>query len=94
MVRIPMETFEGVFVLPADAVTDEGPDKVVFIQDGDSFKPAKVVIRYQDDEVVVLDSGQSELFPGDSVVVRGAFALGFALKAGSGSIDPHAGHQH
>lgn len=94
MVRIPMETFDNVFVLPADAVAEDGPDKVVFIQDGESFRAARVVIRYQDDEVAVLDGGMSDLFPGDAVVERGAFALGFALKAGSAVIDPHAGHSH
>ncbi len=94
MVRIPSETMSNVFVLPAGAVTDDGPDKVVFIQDGESFRPTKVVVLYQDHEVVVLDSEHSELFPGDSVVQRGAFGLGLALKAGSGAVDPHAGHNH
>lgn len=94
VLRVPTEKFDNVFVLPSAAVTDDGPDKVVFIQDGESFKQAKVVVCYQDHEFAVLDGKHSELFPGDNVVRRGAFGLGLALKAGSGAIDPHAGHQH
>ena len=94
MLRVPAEVMEEVFVLPSAAVTDDGPDKVVFLQDGESFKTTKVVVRYQDDEVAVLDAKHSELFPGDSVVQRGAFGLNLALKAGSGAVDPHAGHNH
>ena len=78
----------------ADALADDGPDKVVYIQNGDSFKPAKVVVLYQDHDVVVLDSKTSELFPGDSVVQTGAFGLSLALKSSGGAIDPHAGHNH
>ncbi|MCZ7648059.1 MAG: hypothetical protein M5U26_22830 [Planctomycetota bacterium] len=92
--RVPVEKFGEAFVLPSDAVTDDGPDKVVFIEDGGGFKPAKVVVLHRDHETVVLDSRFSELFPGDRVVTRGAFGLGVALKAGSGGIDPHAGHNH
>ena len=94
MLRIPTQKYEKVFVLPSGAVTDDGPDKIVFVEDGDSFKPAKVVILYQDDEVAVLDEEHSEIYIGDSVVQHGAFGLGLALKAGSGAVDPHAGHSH
>lgn len=94
MLKVPAEVMEEVFVLPSGAVTDDGPDKVVFLEDGDSFKSAKVVVRYQDDEVAVIDAKHSEFFPGDRVVQKGAFGLGLALKAGTGAIDPHAGHNH
>ncbi|GEM_PF-4716791 len=94
VLRVPAELMQEVFVLPSSAVTDDGPDKVVFLQDGESFTSAKVVVRYQDDEVAVLDAKHSEIFPGDSVVQRGAFGLGLALQAGPGAVDPHAGHQH
>lgn len=94
LLRVPTEKFSNVFKLPAAAVTDDGPDKVVFIEDGDSFKAAKVVILHQDHEVAILDSKSSEIFPGDSVAQHGAFGLGLALKTGSGEVDPHAGHSH
>ena len=92
--RIPTDKFENVYVVPSDAVTDDGPDKVVFIQDGDAYKIVKVVLLYQDHEVSVIDSKHSDIFPGDQVVQKGAFGLGLALKAGSGNADPHAGHNH
>ena len=94
LLRVPTIKYEKVFVLPSDAVTDDGPDKVVFIEDGDSFKAVKVAILYQDHENAVIDSKNSEIFPGDSVVQHGAFGLGLAMKAGSGAVDPHAGHTH
>ncbi|MCW8131963.1 MAG: efflux RND transporter periplasmic adaptor subunit [Planctomycetota bacterium] len=94
MLRVPTEKLEGVFVLPAAAVTDDGPDKVVYLEDGDAFKPAKVVVLYQDHASAVLDAKHSELFPGDRVVLHGAFGLNLALKSSGGAIDPHAGHNH
>ena len=96
MLRIPIdsERMKDVFVVPAEAVTDDGPDKVVFIQDGDAFKPQKVVLLYIDEEHAVLGK-RSELFEGDMVVQAGAFGLGLALNAGGGgAIDEHAGHNH
>jgi len=92
--RVPLSRLNEVFVIPSAAVADDGPDKVVYVQEGDSFKPAKVVVLHLDDEVAVLDAKKSEIFPGDRLVQRGAFGLGLALKAGSGGADPHAGHGH
>jgi len=94
MLRIPTEKLENVFVFPSDAVTDDGPDKVVFIQDGDSYKSVKVVVLHHDQEVAVIDGKHSEIFDGDMVVQRGAFSLSLALKAGASGVDPHAGHNH
>jgi multidrug efflux pump subunit AcrA (membrane-fusion protein) len=98
LVRIPVEEFKDVFVLPTDAVTDDGADKIVLIQNGDSFEPKKVVILYQDSEETVIDGKSSELFPGDTVVQHGAFGLSLALKGGggepAGEEGGEAGHHH
>lgn len=94
MLRLPSETFKGVYVVPSDAVAEDGPDRIVFLKEGDGVKPARVVVVYQDHEVAVLDGKNSELFPGDEIAQHGAFALGLALKAGSEEVDPHAGHNH
>ncbi|GMV84021.1 MAG: hypothetical protein AMXMBFR7_52050 [Planctomycetota bacterium] len=94
--NIPTKQFESVYVFPADAVTEDGPDRIVFLQNGDTFKPVKVEVLHSDHEVVVVANNElTEIFPGDPVVYRGAFALGLALKVGSGAaVDPHAGHSH
>ncbi|MHC4945132.1 MAG: hypothetical protein ACYTG7_19110 [Planctomycetota bacterium] len=95
MLRIPIEKdrMTDVYVVPADAITDVGPDKVVFIQDGDGFKAQKVVLLYLDQDVAVL-SKDSEIFPGDFLVEHGAFGLGLAMNAGGQVMDEHAGHSH
>jgi hypothetical protein len=92
--RVPLRQWKDAIILPSEAVTDDGADKVVYVRNGDSFDPKKVVIAYQDHTVVVLDVKNSDVFPGDEVVVRGSFGLGLALKAGNGAVDPHAGHSH
>jgi membrane fusion protein, heavy metal efflux system len=96
-VRFPVNLMKEVYVLPVDAVTDEGMDKVVYIQDGDNFKAAKVVVLYQDHEIVVLDGKHSEIFPGDSIAQHGAFGLGLALRSPVqevGDDDDHPHHHH
>ena len=95
VLRVPTRRVENVFVLPSAAVTDDGPRKVVFIPDGESFKQIEVEIAYQDDEVAVIAINKgSKLFPGDQVVMGGAYSLGLALKTGPSKVDPHAGHSH
>ncbi len=93
--RVPTTKIDAAYVLPPDAITEDGADKVVFVKSGDKFKPAKVVILHQDRESVVLDTKSSELFPGDPVVQHGAFGLGLALKLGSGQpVVDCCGHPH
>jgi multidrug efflux pump subunit AcrA (membrane-fusion protein) len=93
LVLVPVEKLEDRFVLPAGAVTDDGPRKVVFLQDGDTFLAKPVHVEYEDDEVVVV-ANDGAIFPGDPVALSGAFALGMALQTGPGAVDPHAGHSH
>jgi hypothetical protein len=95
VLRIPVKQQDNVYVLPSDAVTDDGPRKIVFLQDGDTFRPVEVEIGYQDHEVAVIPINEhTEMFPGDPVVLHGAFALGLALSSGGDKLDPHAGHKH
>jgi biotin carboxyl carrier protein len=93
LVSVPVETLEGRFVLPAGAVTDQGAEKVVFLRDGKTFLAKPVHVEYEDDEIVVI-ANDGAIFDGDEVVKTGAFALGLAMQAGSGAVDPHAGHNH
>jgi hypothetical protein len=93
MLMVPVETLENVIVIPVTGIVEEGADKQVFIRNGKSFSPAKVVLLHRDHKVAVL-GGKSEVFPGDDVVISGAFALKLALNAGKDGADPHAGHGH
>ncbi len=94
LLKVPTAKLKNVYVLPSSAVTEDGPNKVVFLQDGDSFKPVPIAIAYQDDEVVVVPATKEvALFPGDPVVQSGAFELGLAMKGGD-AVDAHAGHNH
>ncbi|MBU0755850.1 MAG: hypothetical protein KJ645_11970, partial [Planctomycetes bacterium] len=93
--RIPIETLDKAYVLPTEAVVNDGADKVVFLRSGDEFLKIQVQVLYQDHEVAVLPA-TSNLFPGNPIVIRGAFALSLALRSesGAGGGDPHAGHSH
>jgi len=93
MVRVPTEVMDRVYVLPVEAVAEDGPDKVVFLQSGDHFRPVQVEILYQDDEVVVIPA-TADFFPGNPIVTHGAFALGLALKAAGGGAGGGHGHDH
>jgi len=93
--RIQTGLLPNSFVLPCSAVTDDGPNKVIYIPDGDSFRPVPVEVAYEDHEVVVIPAGKgTALFPGDRIVIEGAFALGLALKSGSQAVQTGHGHSH
>ncbi len=95
VLRIPTQKLDKVYVLPSDAVTDDGPHQVVFLQDGDSFRSVQVEIGYRDHEVVVIPINKhTAIFPGNPVVLRGAFALGLALNTKGAQLDAHHGHKH
>jgi hypothetical protein len=94
ILKVPVKEFKDVIVLPSEAVIDHGPDKVVFVRDGETFIRRKVIIAYQNTDEVVIAEG-SDLLPEEPVVARGAFALQLALIAGTPeAVDPHAGHNH
>jgi len=86
--RIPKMKFDKAYVFPTDAVVDDGPDKILFLKSGDSFKKVNVEVLYQDHEVVVLPAS-TNIFPGNPVVVRGAFSLKMAFQD-SGKPSGHA----
>jgi len=93
LVLVPAQSLDGRFVLPAAAVTARGPDKIVFLADGDTFRAQPVHVEYEDDEVAVI-ANDGAIFPGDPVALGGAFALGLALEERPAGADPHAGHNH
>lgn len=94
---IVVSTREGVLSVPRAAVQGEVTDRFVYIKDYDlknAFVKTPVVLGAQNDQMAEITSG---LFPGDEVVVRGAYSLAFAGK-GSVSLkeamDAAHGHQH
>jgi multidrug efflux pump subunit AcrA (membrane-fusion protein) len=94
--RIPVEHYKNVLVLPTDAVVREGVENYVFQQNGNAFDRKEVQVLNRDQhDVVIVDDGV--LIPGISYVAhRGASQLQRALliQQSSGKIDPHAGHVH
>lgn len=94
--RIPVEHYENVLVLPTDAVVREGVENYVFQQNGNAFDRKEVQVLYRDHrDVVIADDGV--LIPGISHVAHaGAAQLqrALVLQQSSGTIDPHAGHMH
>ena len=93
LVEVPVERFDNVFVLSADAVTAQGPDRVVFIQEGDTFRAQAVHVLYMDDvRAVLADDGS--VFSGDPLVLSGAFSLGLALNVSTSSNVVDHGHSH
>lgn len=90
--HVPVEKLEKVHVLPADAVTFDGPDAFLFAQNADTFirKPTHVVYRDQR-RVVIADDGQ--LAKGSFVVQNGAAQLNRMLKAQS-NVVPKGYHMH
>lgn len=91
---VPIEEWENQFVLPVDAVTQEGVEYFVFQQNGDHFDRVPVHVKYKDQRAAVITNDGS-LFPGDIVALRGAHQMQMALKNKSGGgVDPHAGHTH
>lgn len=91
-VRLPSRHFEGVLLLEPSGVATSGPDRLVFVQDGASYRAAPVRVLHEDAEVAVV-AADGAFHEGDPIVVSGALALSQALQTG-GPVDPHAGHSH
>jgi hypothetical protein len=92
--RVPVEEWEQQFVLPVEALAQEGAEYYVFQENGDHFDRIPVHVKYKDQFSVVI-SNDGSLFPGDVIARRGAHQMQMHLKNQSGgAVDPHAGHNH
>jgi hypothetical protein len=93
-VRLQVRVAEltNVFVLPVDAVTWDGAEAYVFLQNGDLFerKPVHVVVQSRD-AVVLANDGT--LTPGLYIVQTGATQLNRMIKAQRGTL-PKGFHMH
>ena len=90
-------TREDVTAVPREAVQGDATNRVVYVADFDlpnSFVKSSVVTGEENDQYIEIKSG---LFPGDEVVTKGAYLLGFA---GGGNLslkevlDAAHGHAH
>ena len=91
--RVPVSKFDGVFVLPLQAVAKDGPESYVFRQSGGLFTRIPVNILHQDRlNVVVANDGSIEQ---DFYLAQGsAAALNRAFKSQSASgVQPNV-HVH
>ena len=93
-VRLPVSQIDDALVVPKDAVAEEGPERYLFVENGDHFDrvPVHVLAR---DSVNVAVKNDGQVWPGQTIAISGAHQLQMALKNKSGgAIDPHAGHNH
>jgi multidrug efflux pump subunit AcrA (membrane-fusion protein) len=92
--QVPVEKFENVFVLPADAVAREGPEAYVFRQNGDLFDRRPVHVLHADRRNVVL-ANDGSVAAGMYLAQNAAASLNRVLKAqsASGGLPPGA-HFH
>ncbi len=93
--RVPVEEFKDVIVLPAAAVVREGPEAYVFCQNGDLFERRPVHVLHEDRLKIVLANDNSIRLKLDYVAQSAAASLNRVLKAqaASGGLPPGA-HFH
>lgn len=88
---------EGVMSIPRAAVQGDVAERFVYIKDYElknAFVKCAVVLGAQNDQFVEVKEG---ILPGDEVVVKGAYALGFAGKGSvslKDALDAAHGHPH
>ncbi|MDE0818650.1 MAG: efflux RND transporter periplasmic adaptor subunit [Pirellulaceae bacterium] len=92
-VRVPVEQFHDVIVLPAAAVVREGPEAYVFRQNGDLFQRLPVHVIHEDRLFVVLANDDS-VQAGAYIAQGSAASLNRVLKAQSASGQQADVHVH
>ncbi|TWT78961.1 hypothetical protein CA13_03580 [Planctomycetes bacterium CA13] len=91
--HVPVELYEDVFVLPAEAVVHEGPEAYVFRQNGDLFKRLPVHVLYEDRQSAVIHNDGS-IAVGSYLAQSAAASLNRVLKAQSASGQQPGVHVH
>ena len=91
--RVPVERMENVFIVPKEAVVQEGPDAFLFRQNGDLFERKPVHMLYEDRLYSVI-ANDGSVPPGVYVAQNGAASLNRILKAQSASGVPANVHVH
>jgi multidrug efflux pump subunit AcrA (membrane-fusion protein) len=93
--RLPVEEFTGVFVLPAAAVVREGPEAYVFLANGEVFDRKPVHVLHEDRRYAVI-ANDGSILEGNAIAHNGAAALNRVLKAqaAGGEQGHHHHHDH
>jgi cobalt-zinc-cadmium efflux system membrane fusion protein len=89
--KVPVEAFAGVLVLPADAVVHEGADAFVFRADGEFFEKKPVHVIHEDRAVAVVANDGSIAAGLDSLALNAAAQINWTFKAQAPAA---AGHDH
>lgn len=82
--RVPVEQFENVIVLPSAALVREGPEAYVFSQNGDLFNRIPVHVLHEDRLNVVL-ANDGSVGPGSFLAQGSGASLNRVLKAQAAS---------
>lgn len=91
--HVRVEEMKNVFVLPADAVTRDGPEAFLFTQNVNTFTRRPVRVLLQDRQQVVI-ANDGSLPPGTYAVQSAAAQLNRMVKAGGASGVPKGYHVH
>ena len=94
-VRILLRTekLDNVFVVPADAVAEEGAERFVFTQNVNTFERVPVRVLFRDRRRAAL-ANDGSLLPGSFVVQSGATQLARATRTNTGNATPAGYHMH
>ena len=92
-VNLVVSSGRAAVTVPNEAVQVNGPERFVFVQNGEGFLRQNVILGERDDRYTAIKSG---LVEGDEVVVRGAVELATvaAQPAGGGVQDESKPHSH
>lgn len=92
--HVPVRQWANRFVVPIEAIVDEGAEVYAFKQNGDDFEPRPVHVEFRDQRFAVL-ANDGSVFSGDVIAAKGAYQMHLALQnQAGGGVDPHAGHSH
>ncbi len=79
--KIAVEKFDKVYILPKEAITRDGLEVLVFRQNGDILEPRPVHLIHEGRNEVVIGFKHSKIFPGNIIAHNGADQLHRAMKA-------------
>ncbi len=92
-IHVPVEKFDDVFVMPAEAVVREGPEAYVYRQNGDLFKQIPVHVLHEDRRSVVI-ANDGNVTAGSFLAQGSAASLNRVLKSQSASGQQPGVHVH